>query len=262
MARTVRRILLAMTLAVICASCRVDVQVGVVMKEDGSGTVTVTAVADAEVVQQSPTLGTDLRFDDLQAAGWVVVGPGPTASGGIEVMLTHTFATPADATALLAQIGGEGGPFKGVTLDRTVVKRTTTYTLNGTLQITGGLDAFSDEDLVAAVGATPYASRLAGAGLQPADAVGITFSASLPGSIDNTTASAADQALVWQVPFDGVPVDIATLSETEDKGNTWARPVARGARIGLIVWGVIALFFIIYVMWSRRRQRIENQPWY
>lgn len=261
MGRVVTRTFLVLMLAVVCASCRVDVQVDVAMGDDGSGVVTITAIADADVVRQAPNLGADLRFDDVKAAGWVVDGPTPTQSGGLQVVLTHAFQTPADANALLAQIGGGAGPFVGLALDRTVVKKTTTYTLNGTLQMTGGLDAFSDPDLTATVGATPFASQIAGAGLQPADAIGITLSATLPGSIDNTTAEPG-KGLSWQVPFDGTAVDVATLSETKDTRNAWASPLARGARIGLIAWGAISFCFIVYVMWARRRQRIENQPWY
>jgi len=257
----VRRTLLVLSVAIACASCRVDVAIDVTMDDDGSGTVTVTAIADADVVRQSTSLATDLRFDDIVAAGWIVDGPAPTQSGGIQVVFTHTFETPAEATALLADIDGDKGPLVGITLERTVVKKTTTFTLNGTLQVTGGLDAFSDEELLAAVGATPYATQIAGAGLQPADAIGITFTASLPGKIDNTTA-AAGEGLSWTVPLDGTAVDVATLSETKDTRNAWASPLARGARIGLIAWGAISLCVIVYVMLARRRQRIENQPWY
>lgn len=261
MGRVVGRTLWVLILAALCASCRVDIQVDVVMNDDGSGVVTVTAIADADVIRQSPNLVTDLRFDDVKAAGWVVDGPAPTQSGGIQVVLTHTFQNPVDANGLLAQIGSVNGPFVNLTLDRTVVKKTTTFTLNGMLQMTGGLEAFSDADLTAAVGATPFATQIAGAGLQPADAIGITLSATLPGSINNTTSVTAE-GLSWQVPFDGTAVDVATLSETKDTRNSWASPVARGARIALIAWGAISLVFIIYVMWARRRQRIENQPWY
>ncbi len=261
MGRMAKRTLLVLALAAVCASCRVDVHIDVAMEHDGTGVVTVTASADADVVQQSPNLGTDLRFDDVKAAGWLVDGPAATDSGGIQVVLTHTFQTPAEATALLADVGGESGPLVGIVLDRAVVNRTTTFTLDGTLQVTGGLDAFSDADLLAAVGATPFATEIAGAGLQPADAIGITFTATMPGSIDNTTA-APGQGLSWTVPLDGTAVEVATLSETKDTRNAWASPLARGAKIGLIAWGAISFCFIVYVMLARRRQRIENQPWY
>ena len=72
--RGLKRILLVVALGSVLAACRVDVAVDVAMDDDGSGIVTVTATADAEVVQRSPSLATDLRFADIQAAGWLVDG--------------------------------------------------------------------------------------------------------------------------------------------------------------------------------------------
>ena len=260
--RALKRILLVVALGSVLAACRVDVAVDVVMNDDGSGSVTVTAVADAEVVQRSPNLATDLRFADLQAAGWVVDGPTQTPAGGIQVVLTHTYQSPDEATALIAQLGGGSGPFTGITFGREVDDSTTTYTLNGQLLVTGGLEAFSDPALTAAVGATPYATEIAGAGLAPADAIGITFSASLPGDVDNTTAAEGSDGLRWTVPFEGPAVDVSTLTESKDSRNSWASPLATGAKIALFVWIAVAICFIVYVMLMRRRQRIENQPWY
>ncbi len=260
MGRRMKTVLIVM-LALVCAGCRVDVAVDVVMREDGSGMVTVTAIADAEVVQKSPNLTAELRLDDVRAAGWSVVGPTPTPTGGLQVVLTHRFETPEQGNELLAQIGGTNGPLVGVVLDKSESGSTTTYTLNGSLQVTGGLDAFSDAELGAAVGATPYASQVAAANLRPDQAVGITFSATLPGTLDTTTATNR-RALKWEVPFDDVAVDLATKSAIKGATNEWASPVARAAQIAMFAWIGLAVIFIAYVLWARRRRRIENQPWY
>ena len=50
------------------AGCRVDTTVDITMGQDGSGHITVTAIADAGVVEQAPGLKDDLRFDDLVRA--------------------------------------------------------------------------------------------------------------------------------------------------------------------------------------------------
>ena len=188
MAQTVRRTVYLLALAVICSACRVDVSVDVAMNNDGSGTITVMAVADADIVARAPSLATDLRLEDVRAAGWTVAGPEPTPEGGLQVVLTRAFLTPAQANAMLAGLNGPSGPLVGLTLGRSRGNEATTYTLNGSLQVVGGLDAFSDPDLLAAVGATPYATEIAAAGLQPADVVGVTFTATVPGSITATTA--------------------------------------------------------------------------
>ena len=58
---------------------QVDATVDVTIGPDGTGTVAVTAVADAEVVQQAPGLAGDLRFDD--ASGRRVDGRGADSDG-------------------------------------------------------------------------------------------------------------------------------------------------------------------------------------
>ena len=65
------------------AACHVDTTVDIKMHSDGSGTITVTAIADADVVNQAPGLADDLRFDDAVAAGWTVTGPTSTSDGGL-----------------------------------------------------------------------------------------------------------------------------------------------------------------------------------
>src|SRR5262249_16716884 len=106
---TMRRALIVLSVIVL-AACRVDTTVDITMGQDGSGKITVTAVADAGVVSQAPGLADDLRFDDAEKAGWTVTAPTPTSDGGLKVELTHPFANPEEATALLQSINGSGGP--------------------------------------------------------------------------------------------------------------------------------------------------------
>jgi hypothetical protein len=253
MATTSRRILALCVLALVCAACKVDVAVDVAMRTDGSGTITVTAVADQDIVTQAPTLATDLRLDDVRAAGWTVDGPAATADGGLQVVMTQTFTTPQEANAILAGLNGPSGPLVGITLARSRGDERTTFTLNGSLRVTGGLDAFTDADLLAAVGATPYSAQITAAGLQPTDAVGITFTARLPGTVKTSTATDLSD-LSWIVPLDGTATDVASLAEKKDSKNVWASPVSQGALIALIAWCAFSVCFIIYVIIVRRRR--------
>jgi hypothetical protein len=98
----VRRVLFVIIAALALAACKVDTRVDVVVQPDGTGNITLTAVADAELVQKTPGLAEDLRFDDVTAAGWTVDGPTPTADGGLTVSVAHPFATVEEATALRA----------------------------------------------------------------------------------------------------------------------------------------------------------------
>ena len=54
---------LVATILLVVTGCRLDVDVHVAMERDGSGVVTVTAVADAELVARAPGLAADLRLD-------------------------------------------------------------------------------------------------------------------------------------------------------------------------------------------------------
>lgn len=253
MARTVR-LLSVLLLAVVCAGCRVDVDINVRMDSKGAGSVTVTLVTDKEMVTRAPGLATDLRLEDIKAAGWTVTGPTVTPDGGLQVELVQAFTTPAQANAILADLNGPNGPLVGITLALTTVQDTTTYTLNGRLQVVGGLAAFSDTDLVTALGSAPYAAQVAAAGQQPKDVLGITFKATMPGKLNTTTAKGS-AGLQWTVPLDGTALDVGTLSEHTVARNKWAKPVAKSAQVALVTWGAVSIGFILYVIAVRHRRR-------
>ncbi len=258
MLHTARRIISLIALTLLCAACRVDVNVNVAVQPNGSGVVTITAVADAAVVKEAPDLAADLRFDDLRAAGWTVTGPTPEPNGGLRVVLTQAFSTPAQATQILTGINGPSGPLTGITLLRQTAGAVTTFHLDGRLQINGGIAAYTDEALLAAVGATPYATDLANAQVNPADAVGINFTATLPGSVRNTTGADETGVLSWTVPNDGTAINLGTVTEVRAPSNRWAGPVATGAMILLLVWLAISVSFIGYVLvvnWRRAARR-------
>ncbi|CAB4884954.1 unannotated protein [freshwater metagenome] len=254
MPRLARRFLSVCAIAVLCVSCRVDVDVNLTVQPDGSGIVTITAAADAAVVDQAPGLAADLRFDDVRAAGWTVTGPTAEANGGLRVVLTQAFATPAQANQILAGVSGPNGPLVGITLARKRAGGTTTFRLNGTLQVTGGLGAFTDENLLAAVGATPFADELAASQVAPADAVGITFDAVLPGTVKSTTGAETPGRLTWKVPADGAPGAVDTVAEIRAPTRAWADLLTKGALVALGVWLVLSACFIAYVVLARRRR--------
>ena len=182
-----RRVLIVIAVMVLSA-CQVDTTIDISMHSDGSGTITLTAIADADIVTKAPGLAEDLRFDDAKTAGWTVDGPTKTSSGGLQGRAAHDFANPEEATALLQSINGSGGPLHDVTVTRTVNPDGTTIELVGSLRI-DGLAAFADPDVLAAIGATPYADQVATAGEGPRQAVVVTVrAASLPGKINSGQA--------------------------------------------------------------------------
>lgn len=258
MRRCLRTVFAVLALAIVCAACNVDVHIDVLMKADGTGTITVTAAADTDVVKQTTDLAKNMRLDDLRGAGWSVQGPAPTPSGGLQIIFVHPFQTPTQATAILADLNGPSGPLKSITLGRTKKGDTTTFTLGGTLEVDGGLDAFSDAQLFAALGATPYAAQAAAVNETPAQAVTITFQAKLPGTVKTSTAKAGSasspKGLAWVVPY-GTVLDVSTTATQHTPKNVWASPLARGAKILFAVWIGASAIFIGFVIIARRRRR-------
>jgi hypothetical protein len=235
------------------SACHVDATVDISMGADGSGTITVTAVADADVVAQAPGLAEDLRFDDAKAAGWTVADPAATADGGLRVELTRKFANPQEATALLQSINGSGGPLHGVQLTRVLDDRGTIVGLSGSLRI-DGLAAFADPDVLTAIGATPYAEQVAAASASPTQAVGVTVRATLPGKITTASGIVKDGSVSWIVPLDGSQLDLGTTA-VDDHGSAKIWGLASNvALIALLAWCVVAAAFIAWVVRQRRRR--------
>jgi hypothetical protein len=261
----VRRVLFVVLAMLALAACKVDTRVDVAVQPDGTGTITLTAVADAELVQKTPGLAEDLRFDDVTAAGWAVDGPGPTADGGLKVTVTHSFATVEEATALLQSLNGPDGPLHGAAIGRTVTADDITTTLSGTISVSNGLDAFADPDVLAAIGGSPYAADLASSNLRPADVITFTFAADLPGNVTSSTvasgtANAGETGLVWSVPLDGTTADLATTSVLAQGsgGGVWGI-VAKVALAALVLWVLLAAAFIAFVA-RARRAKAQRSP--
>jgi hypothetical protein len=235
------------------SACRVDTTVDFAVRANGSGTITITAVADADVVGKAPGLSDDLRFDDAKTAGWTVTAPAKTDNGGLQVEVSHTFANPQEATALLQSINGSGGPLHNATLTRTLTNRGTLVSLAGTLRI-DGLAAFADPDVLAAIGATPYAEEVAASSSSPSQAVGVIVRATLPGKLTSATGTIKDGKVSWVVPLDGSQLDLAT-NAIDDHGTAKIWGVAANAALAaLIAWCVLAAAFIAWVVRQRKRR--------
>lgn len=257
-----RRLITLVVVALALTACKVDTTVDVAVKADGSGVITLTAVADADVVAQAPGLAEDLRFDDAIAAGWELTPPAATDAGGLKVVLTHAFATVEEATALLQSINGASGPLHDVALTRVVTDDDITTSLTGALRVEGGIDAFADPDVLAAIGGSPYADNIAATGLRPTDVVTFTFSADLPGDAATPATGSVDgeQALTWSVPMDQTSIDLTSSSVLAQgtPSSIWGT-VATIALVVLVAWCVLAVAFIAFVA-RARKQRAQRRP--
>ena len=250
---------LATLCVVLLSACRLDVTVDVVMQPDGTGTVTVEAVADADLVQRVPDLAADLRLEDAVANGWVVDGPTPLDGGAMSIRLTHPFTSAEELASVLNSIGP---PLTNMQAARTVGagdQADTTNAIDGQLQLPNGFASFADAELVAAVGGQPFGDELAASGLTPEQAMSFTFRVALPGELVRAeTGSVVDgSAIEWTAVLDGSSQSLLTqtVQRPAGSGNGWAQPLANAALIALVAWVVVATAGIGYVALARRSKR-------
>jgi hypothetical protein len=243
--------------ALLLTGCRLDVTVAVDIETDGTGTVTLVATADAELVAEVPTLIDDLRLDDAVANGWQVDGPTETADAGMTITLTHDVHSPEELANVLNSIGPP--------LTRMAAARTsdetgqTTNAINGELVLADGFATFADADLLQAVGGLPFGEQITASGLTPDQAMSFTFQAHLPGELirAETGTQIGDGVIEWRAPLDGTSVNLytQTLQRPPGSGNSWAEPLSKVALVALIGWVIASIGFIGFVVAARKRKQ-------
>jgi uncharacterized protein len=220
--RPFRLLLLVGLVALTATACQVRTTVGVDVAKDGSGTVTVAVGLDADALGRVPDLDDDgrsttadltglVRTDDLAAAGWHVTGPADAADDGfVWVRATKPFGTPEEAGQVLAEVAGRDGPLRDLRVDRHDSFGRTRFTFEGTADLSGGLEAFGDEGLAAALegevlGQDPGAIE-AELGRPLSEMFSLEVSADLPG----------DSKAAWTPKLGGEPVDLAATGTVRD----------------------------------------------
>jgi hypothetical protein len=269
MSGVLRRFLIVVLGALALTACRLDVTVDVAIDPDGTGTVVVTATADAEVVDAVPGLADALVFDDAEAAGWTVEGPDETDDGGLTVTLAHDVSGPEELANVLASLGP---PFVDMVAGRTTVEDTTTNAIGGTLVLTDGFATFADSDLTGAVGGLPFQEQIEASGATPQTSMSVTLRTSLPGEVLESTGvdvtpepvedpsgdpTDEETATVWawEAPLDGSSREVVLQTvQRPAEVATWPGTVATIALVALIAWVAVSVLFIGWVVVARRRR--------
>ena len=255
--KIITRIAASIAAVVVLSSCRVDSNITLAVKPNGTGTISVVITADKGIVAKAPGLKADIRTEDLVAAGWKVEGPSDTKDGGLTITLTHDFMGPAEATTLLGQINGTRGPLHEMVITRSGKDTDSTYTLAGRLEVNGGLSAFADDATLNLLGSAPYAADVQAAGLDLGDAVRVTFNAKLPGKVNSTTGQSTDGVISWRVPMDGTPTSLATSVTNVDIASSISR-VAKVLVLGLLYLWLIASAILIFLVLRARNRRLPT----
>ena len=222
--RSLVRLLAPLLVAVLAGGCEVRTEVAVDVAEDGSGTVSVAVGLDPDAVSRYPGLESELRLDDLTAAGWEVVGPQVEDDGHTWIRASKPFATPEEAAEVLAEIAGSDGALRDLEVSEERSFARTTYRFEGTADLTGGLESFADPELAAALGGLPLGESVADIeariGSPIDEAFTMQVSVTLPGEIP----------VVWEPRFaDAEPLAMAASAD-----------VVRGRTLGFVAVAVVA----------------------
>ncbi len=237
------------------AGCRADVSVAIEAGRDGGGTVRVALRLDkaaVAAVAAAGDVGKGLRTGDLAAAGWDVDVGHAAADGSVTVRAEHGFEDPAGLRALLDDVGGAGGPFRSLRLDRKRSFFRTTTTLRGTVDLTAGLAGFGDQALTEALGGQPFGmtdQELAEALGAPADrAFGLQVAVRLPGRLRSNAPTVTAGSAVW-APELGDATPLEATATTLNRGTVAATVAASAAALA-----VAAAAAVLAIRRARRRR--------
>ena len=126
------------------------------VREDGSGTVTVRVALDADAVAEAEAGGATLedrvRLGDLEAAGWQISGWKRGEDGGARLRISKEFADASDLAGVIAELNGEHGPVRKMSLSRDEGLIFDTYRLRGVADLSAlGTGVITDSELVASL---------------------------------------------------------------------------------------------------------------
>ena len=244
----VRSVVIGMIFVVLAAGCRVDTTVDIAVGEDGSGTVTVTIVADAEAVSLLVEDPTDLRFEDLEQAGWQLLGP-TSGDGGITIVAAKPFLSAEELPGILDEIAGSGVIFSDVTLFQDhhfaligLSPASTDYDFNGTVDPSPDLELLGDEFLAGELDNLPLGRSLlrieTDSGTSFEQSLSLTVTVQLPSGASSESGDVADDTTTWNFSYGERPSDIDARASVDDiLPRVWATV----ALVALVLLALIAL---------------------
>jgi hypothetical protein len=147
------RLLIALVLLLL-AACQVDVEVDLVVAEDGSGTVEVQALFDQEAEQVMGDFANQLRVNDLERAGWTV-DIDELDNGAVNVVANKPVANAAQWQNVLDEIAGPGvfNQVRVVAIDEE-------QRLSFELDLSDGWDLFTDQGVIDALDGEPFGAPI------------------------------------------------------------------------------------------------------
>jgi len=240
------RLLLALLLCVVLGACRLQLDVNVEVEEDGSGAVEVVVGVDRDGVERiGGDLETVLAIDDLQDAGWTIDGPDEEADGFTRVWFRKGFDDPEGAGEVFEEIAGEDGPFQGFAVSHDSSLARTEWGFRGRVDFSGGLEAFSDDELAAALDGEPLGQSVEEIEAQLGEALSriiqVRVGVRLPGEVTSNATTKAENGALWQVGFGDGTIDMEATGEETRTTTVVGLVVAIVCAVLLLVYGLVRL---------------------
>jgi len=254
-----RRLLGLLAVVVLATACQVRTEVAVDVEEDGSGIVTVSVGLDPDAASRVPGLADELRVDDLEATGWTVTGPEVEVDGFSWIRASKPFDTAEEAGAVLAELGeiaGTEAPFRDFEVTRERSFARTEYGFTGTVDFSGGLEAFGDEALTAALDGEPLGESVEAIEQRIGQAIDEAFTfrvaVGLPGEVSSNAPTAAANGAVWEPRLsEGRAI---TLSATSEVVRTSSIVFLVLAVVGVV--GALTVGAVVPIRRARRRRAV------
>lgn len=221
-----------------------NVTVDTVVNDDGSGKVTVGLGLDDKALTRAGNLDATLHVDDMKAVGWQFTPAAKEPDGMTWVHATHPFADADEMAAIMKQFTSGTGGFRDFTLTKDDGLTNVTWTYNGTVDLTPGLDQFGDAELSGLLSGDRFGGNVAAIekeeGKPATQMMSLDVSVELPGGDKQE----------WKPTFaDPKPTQInAQASQAKPvvpvlptDGGSWLVLILAGAAL---VGGVVVLFVL------------------
>ena len=262
---------MALLVLLVSSACRVDTTVDIRVDDDGAGDVAVTIVADAAAVGLLTEDPTDLRFGDLEQAGWTVDGP-VVDDGGITLTATKPFLSPDELGPVLGEILGDDQLITGVSLSQEhdfspigLRPATTSYDFAATIDPGPDLELLGDDVLAGLLGGQPLGRSIVrvetDAGVPFEGALGLVVNVTLPAGASSDTANVVDDVATWSFVYGDQPVTIDARASVDDiLPRVWALIAAIAAILFLlVVLSQIATFVVAKLRTPKGRRRRDQR---
>ena len=251
----VGRAVLAVVALLVLAGCEVRGELNVTVEEDGSGDLELAVGLDEDALDRRPDVLDELDLSDLTDSGWEVTGPAEEADGFTWIRARHPYATPDELGALIADVAGEGGPFRDFALRREDAFAESRYSFEGTVDFTAGVGGLAeDPELAEALEAEPIELLEERLGAAIDEMVEVQVAVRLPGSVESNARTQASNGAVWQPSI--VDREVVELRATGTVDRTerlvWAGVAA--------VAGFALVLYLLIRAASWRRSRRQGTP--